>query len=290
MLTGTVTPTGHGMDHLHHASSGWLPQLVPGIGLALISVLYLAGTFRPHRGRRSRRRAIMFGAGVSLLAAAMLSPIHRLGEERFAWHMVQHQLLLVLAAPLLVAGRPLPVLLNGLPGWLRPAARGTASRNVLRFLSAPGTLVAAALHGVVVWVWHAPPFVSAAVTNATWHLVQHAMFVAAGVLFWASIERARVRERDTGAGIVSLLATGLHTGALGALLFFSTRPLYAEYVRVPYSAGVLEDQQLAGILMWVPGGFIYMAGALVLLAGMARTRAPARVRVAPAFRSSLPER
>ncbi|MGQ0765926.1 MAG: cytochrome c oxidase assembly protein [Gemmatimonadota bacterium] len=266
------------MNHAHDAVAGWLPQLVPGLGLAILASLHLVGTLRSPRGGKRRRRAIMFEVGIALVAIAVLSPIHRLGEQHFAWHMVQHQLLLVLATPFLILGRPVPALISGLPRSWRSAARRAASSSVMRFVRGPGPFVASVLHALVVWIWHAPPFVNASVTNAGWHGVQHASFLVVGVLFWASIERARIRHIAAGAGVVSLLATALHTGALGALLVFSTRPLYGEYVgRARDVAGALEDQQLAGVLMWVPGGLVYMAAALVLLAAVARTRAPARV-------------
>ncbi|HEX6266536.1 MAG TPA: cytochrome c oxidase assembly protein [Burkholderiales bacterium] len=181
-----------------------------------------------------------FGAGWLVAALALLSPLHHYAETLLWAHMAQHELLMVLAAPLLVLGKPVEAW-----SWVLPL-------KIPRILSDPA--FAWALHALAVWLWHAPLLFEAAVRSEWLHLAQHASFFVPAAIFWWTVLAPGARPLPA---LLSLLATMIHTGVLGALMTFSRSPWYAGYA--------LEDQQLAGLLMWVPAGMVYpLAGCLIV--------------------------
>jgi cytochrome c oxidase assembly factor CtaG len=123
---------------------------------------------------------------------------------------------------------------------------------------------ATVLHGVAIWAWHAPILFDAAVTNVALHRAQHLSFFLTAVLFWWSV----LRRSESGAGAWHVFITMLHTSVLGALMALAPRVLYGAQTAAAYEWGLtpLEDQQLAGIIMWIPAGTIYAGAALALLA------------------------
>jgi putative membrane protein len=169
----------------------------------------------------------------------------------------------------MVLGRPLPYFLWGLPDSWRPGtARVTRHRAVQGVWSAllnPTT--AWLLHAVVLWVWHAPSFFDAAVRNRGIHDLQHLSFLVSALVFWSALMEERVRERQ-GAGVLYLFTTTVHTGVLGALLTFASHPWYAAYALTTpeWNLAPLEDQQIGGLIMWVPASLVYMGAGLALLA------------------------
>lgn len=255
-------------------ASSWSfdPWVVAGLGIA--AALYALGTARlwraAGRGRGVRRAQVAcFAAGWAVLVLALVSPLDALGNRLFAAHMVQHELLMVVAAPLLVLGRPLGAWAWALaPAWRRRlgrAFRASLFRRPWRAISAP--LAAWSLHAAALWLWHAPPLFGAALRDDTLHAWQHASFLATALLFWWSVLGAATRAAH-GRALASLFATLLHSGALGALLTLSPRVWYAGYVDSAAALGIdpLHDQQLGGLLMWVPGGLAYLAAALAVAA------------------------
>ncbi len=230
----------------------------------------LAGVWRrTTRGRREALlRALAFAGGLAAVAMALLSPIDRLGAQLFAIHMIQHELLMLIAAPLLVIGRPLPLFLWALTQDLRAkAARFALSRPLQAMwtvLLSP--IVAWLLHALALWVWHVPQFFDAALRNAAVHDAQHLTFLLAALVFWAAMIETRNREQQ-GAALIYLFTTTVHTSVLGALITFATQPWYGAYLNTPASWGLtaLEDQQLGGLIMWVPGSLVYVGVALALL-------------------------
>jgi putative membrane protein len=240
------------------------------IALLLISaLLYALGSGRLQRRGHpvEARRIIAFYAGVGVLVAALLSPLHALTELLLSAHMVQHLLLILLAAPLLVYGAALLPLLLGLPPRLRRAAHRT------RRLIAPGLpillnpLVVGGLHALAMWAWHLPSLYRLGLQNALVHAVQHSTFLATALLFWALvIPTGRRSRRMYGAVILLVFATMLQSSALGALLTFATRPLYSVHVVGAEALGIspLVDQELAGLIMWVPAGAVYVLTMAVL--------------------------
>ncbi len=226
---------------------------------------------RRHRLGIARRRAGSFYAGLVVFGVALSPALDSLASQRFAAHMVQHLLLILVVGSLVTAGRPGKVLLGALPPGARRPLRHAALARPLR------ALISAAQHPVVVWVlgagvlwaWHLPALYQLALTDDRVHAIEHASFLATAALFWAFILGAGRRRHPLGRPVALALtfATALQSGALGALLAFATEPLYPLHAAGAASAGVvpIEDQQLAGVLMWVPPGLVYLAVMVTLL-------------------------
>jgi putative membrane protein len=262
-------PSSSGSASWPWAFEPWIVALL-GLSVAMYGVGVRRLWRRAGAGRGiTVRQAICFAAGWMVLAAALTSPLDALGAALFSMHMVQHELLMVVAAPLFVLSRPLEAWTWALPsGWRRPLA----SIGRLRPLAALWTaltepLGAWMLHAVVLWAWHIPWLFAAALAYETVHALQHGSFLAAALAFWWSVLGRGVRRPDA-AGVASLFTTMLHTGALGALLTFAPHPWYAHYAGTAAAFGLtaLEDQQLGGLVMWVPGGLAYMVAGLVIVA------------------------
>ncbi|MGK9167454.1 cytochrome c oxidase assembly protein [Inquilinus limosus] len=238
--------------------------------LLLTVLLYAGGVLRLWCRAGSGRgvgcgRAAMFLTGWLALAAALVTPLHTLGERLFTAHMIEHEVLMVVAAPLLAPSRPVGAMLWGLPqGWRRALGAAAGSRPWRPFWRAiTDPLVATVLHGVAIWAWHVPALFAAALADDSMHALQHASFLFTALLFWWSL---LCRRGSRGVAVGHLFVTALHTGLLGALLVFSTRLWFpgqaGEAARWGLTA--LEDQQLAGLVMWIPACLAYPAAGLAL--------------------------
>jgi putative membrane protein len=238
--------------------------------LLVLATLYAAGSLvvrqRSLRQVRPGWQEVAFWSGWLTLAGSLTSPLHWLGEHLFTFHMIEHEILMAISAPLLVVANPVGSLLWGLPHRARlgvgRAMRQPAVTATWHWLSGGGH--ATVLHGVAIWAWHAPILFDAAVTNAALHRAQHLSFFLTAVLFWWSV----LRRSESGAGAWHVFITMLHTSALGALMTLAPRILYGAQTATAAAWGLtpLEDQQLAGIIMWIPAGTIYAGAALALLA------------------------
>jgi putative membrane protein len=248
---------------MHEHALTWKPDPFAATALALSAAIYGLGLWRM-RSWPPRQEIIAFSAGWVTLAIALLSPIATLSEWLFSVHMTQHELLMLVAAPLIAIGRPIVPMMFALPRAWRVAAGSHASANVLRLASSP--LFVVALHLVVVSVWHIPRLYDAAVLDDRIHLIQHVCFAGTAALFWWGLIRGRYGRLGYGAAVMYLFATALHNSALGALLTFSSRPWYPIYVQRAGTSDPLVDQQLGGLLMWVPAGVIMMLFALAIFA------------------------
>ena len=254
--------------------------------LAISAVGYVIGVVRlwrqagPARGI-TRFQAAAFGAGWLTLAGALVGPLDALGAHLFSAHMVQHELLMIVAAPLLVLGHPLAAWTWALaPAQRRAVGQATRWRWLAGLWSRITQPVAAwALHALALWAWHLPRLFDAALHHEGVHVLQHASFLATALLFWWSVLGGDPRSSRGGFALVSLFTTMLHTGALGALLTFATSPWYDAYAMAGavYGLSPVEDQQLGGLVMWVPGGTAYLIAGLVIVA-----RLLARPAVSPA--------
>lgn len=245
------------------------------VGMLLAVGLYAIGLARllPRTGQgrgRLWRQAGWFFAGCAVLAVALMSPVDSLGGALFSAHMVQHELLMIVAAPLLVLGRPFGVWMWGLPAAWRPAVGGIGRPALIavpwRILTAP--LGAWLLHAAALWLWHLPRLFDAALANDGVHVLQHLSFLVTALFFWWSVlDETTRRDRPAGA-LLSVFTTMMHTGALGALLTFSSHCWYVAYLATAPRLGIdpLTDQQLGGLIMWVPGGLAYIVAGLVLCA------------------------
>jgi putative membrane protein len=241
------------------------------VPIALAALLYAVGLHRvleritasaqPHV-----RHATLFYLGLAVLVLALFSGIDALGNELFSAHMIQHELLMLVAAPLLVLGRPLPMFVWALPAVARHAIG--AAVNLPAFARSWQTLqhplAAWSLHAAALWVWHAPLLFVAALEDPALHDLQHFSFLATALLFWTSLLRS---STSPGTALLSLFTTTLHTSALGALLTFASRPFYSPYLSTTaiWNLTPLEDQQLGGLIMWVPGALVYVGFALGLM-------------------------
>ena len=260
---------GHGFERSIDAAYWTFDPWIIGPLLAF-GGMYAAGALilSRRRGRNGGRRWCTLAclAGWLSLAGALVSPLHWLGEHLFTFHMIEHEIIMAVSAPLLVIARPVGPLLWSLPRRTRLAAgrlmRHPSTRAGWDWLSAGRN--ATLLHAVTIWAWHAPVLFDAAVENLLLHRLQHLSFFATAVLFWWSV----FRRSDTGAAAWHVFITMLHTSVLGALMALAPRVLYSRQTAAAASWGLapLEDQQLAGIIMWVPAGTIYAGAALALIA------------------------
>jgi putative membrane protein len=201
-----------------------------------------------------------FSGGLLTVLVALESPLDALSADLFAAHMVQHLLLLLVAGPLLVLGAPLVPLLWALP----EASRRVLGAWFLRASRLGRPAVAFALHSVALWVWHVPILYDAALKNRPVHVLEHVSFLGTAVLFWwAVLYGGRVGYRS---GVLYVFGLALQSTVLGALLAFAPVPWYTGHRPLSWGMTPLEDQQLAGLIMWVPGGSIYLAAALGLFA------------------------
>ena len=261
----------------HDLWTAW--TLDPGMALplAMAAVLFVLGSRKLARGAapygRAARRRTRYGFAVAwlTLVIALLSPLHAAAEALFTMHMIQHELLMVIAAPLLVLSRPMVPMMWALPApWRRRVGHALRARPVRRGWRVISSIpVAWGIHAVAIWLWHLPLFYEQTLTSSLTHAAQHVSFFATAVLFWWSITRSRATRA---AGVLALFTTAVHTGALGALIALSPAPWYPHYGETSGAWGLsaLEDQQVAGLIMWMPVMVAYAAGALWLVAGWLR--------------------
>ena len=249
------------------------------LGLLLLVVLsggiYLRGWLRLRARGAARfgpwQLAAMLG-GLLALFLALQSPLEAFSGLLLQIHMLQHLLLMFIAPPLLWLSAPELPLLVGLPRPLRrrvavPLLRDEGLRMLTHALTHP--LVAWLLFVVAAWVWHLPALYTRALTSTFWHEAEHATFFFAALCFWHVVIAPYPHLRRTNRWVVLpfLLLAGLQGTALSALLTFSDRVLYPHYLTVPrlWNITALDDQAVAGALMWSCGSLVYLV-ALVLVA------------------------
>jgi putative membrane protein len=231
-----------------------------------VTALYLRGAAERRRlGRSTPRRTAAFLAGVVVTLVAVAGPIAGWSDALLWVHMIQHLLLTVVAAPLFALGNPVSTLRlalsagsrRQLAGWSR-TTRGWRRRAG----GLPPLVTATVLHILVTWIWHAPALYDLAVRNDVVHAFEHIAFLGTAVWMWIEIvATARRTRRAQALATVCLAALIVTGGVLGALLTFASRSVYDVYVGVG-GLTALEDQQLAGALMWVPPSFVYATVAL----------------------------
>jgi putative membrane protein len=280
-FVAAVSAAGQALAHGDeaHVASDLAWRIAVAIPLLLAGFAYFRGLCRAWRragtGRgATRAEALAFGAGLAVLVLMLALPLHGWGRLRFAPHMAEHELLTIVAAPLLAAGRPgVPYLLAlslSVRRWLGRWIINGGARRLWRALVRPG--VAWTLHGAALWLWHAPWLFETALRSETIHYLQHVTLLTTALLFWASILPRRADTRARIVGVFSLFTTSMHSTLLGALLTLSPTVWYASYAIAAGPPGLspLEDQQLAGLIMWVPAGLVYVAAALALCAAILR--------------------
>jgi putative membrane protein len=246
------------------------PPLVLVIDLAILYLLGARRTFTPERKRGSQRwRCACFWVSLAVLAIALASPIERLSADLFWVHMIQHVLLIAVAAPLFVLAAPWIRLWRCLPldtrRWLaRGLSHGQRTaplRALSRWLGRPVPSFVA--FSAVLLGWHVPALFDATLKSTTLHAFEHTLFFFTAVLFWKQvIPSAPLRIRLLAPQRVIYLVGGMIVSwALAVVLALAPHPLYGYYADLssrPGGISALADQQLAAGVMWVPGSITFL--------------------------------
>ncbi len=246
----------------------WEPTI--WIPLALLLVVYSTGALRRGSLGRLRWRHAAFFSGWLTLLLALDSPIHELGEQLFSAHMLQHEVLILVSAPLIAASHPGATCL-----WaFAPAHRASMGRTlrdiehnrVIAWFTQP--LTAWVLEAAALWLWHIPALYQATFTSDWVHAAQHLSFFLTALIFWSALYGVGRSAMGYGAATLYTFGTAVHCSALGALLTFSQVLWYPAYTRTTARWGLtpLEDQQLGGVIMWVPSAVTFLVIALLLVA------------------------
>jgi putative membrane protein len=255
----------------HDLWSAWNLHPVLLAGLLLAAWAYRRGQTSGPRRPVDTWRARCFTLALVALGLALLSPLDALSNALASAHMVQHLLLLLVAAPLLAISAPSSAILRGSPPAMRRASgrwrrRLGLTHGNLAVLRHPAAVWL--LQVGVLWFWHAAAPYDAALDNQFLHLLEHASFLVTAVLFWHVVIGVRGAARVSGGlGVLLVFAMAMQSVFLSVLLTFARTPWYSGYATTtaPWDLDPLTDQQLAGVIMWIPAGGIYLAAALVLL-------------------------
>jgi putative membrane protein len=255
----------------HDLWSAWNLDPVLLGGLVLTAWAYWRGQTSGPRRPIDTWRARCFTGALVALGLALLSPLDALSNALASAHMVQHLLLLLVAAPLLALSAPSSAILRGSPLAVRRASGRWRRRLGLTHghLGALRHPAAVWLLSVgVIWFWHAAAPYDATLDNQLLHVLEHASFLVTAVLFWQVVVGVRGAARVSGGlGVLLVFAMAMQSVFLSVLLTFARTPWYSGYATTTASWGLdpLTDQQVAGVIMWIPAGGIYLAAALVLL-------------------------
>jgi cytochrome c oxidase assembly factor CtaG len=232
----------------------WDPSLVIGAVLIVGLYLYAIGPLRKRHQFEPVRKGQVFAfmLGVGLMFLALVSPLDELGDSYlFSAHMVQHLFLTIVGPPLLLIGTP--------EWFVRPLVRNRALFAIMRFLTHPA--VAFVVFNADFFLWHAPALYNATLENQNIHIFEHMTFIIFGLLFWWPIfsPSKDLPRLSIGGQILYLFFSGMPVVLLGAGLTFAP-PLYAPYIAAPRVWGIsaATDQQLGGLIMWVPGNIIFI--------------------------------
>jgi len=230
----------------------WDPMTMGALALTLVAYLWVS-----QQGPRRTSQVACFWAGFLVLVIALLSPIHTGAAYLFWLHMVQHMLLMIVAPPLLVLGMPPNVL-----GWVY---RHRMLRRIHRIVWSPAP--AMLLYNGVFLLWHIPAMYDATLWSTWIHALEHASFVAVGLVFWGVIAFPGARRPALAWRFLMLMGANIINFLAGLTFAFSTRPFYQPYTHVPRLWGFtpLADQQLGGLIMWVGGQMMYAVPILTLL-------------------------
>jgi cytochrome c oxidase assembly factor CtaG len=260
---------------LNSALDSWTVPRATVATILLIVLIYARGFARLHAqmpARFSRARLLSFCAGIATLLIAIASPITALDDLLLQVHMIQHLMLMLVAPVLILAGLPAIPLLRGLPPalckiLLGPLLRSRRVRALFRFLTAP--IVAWFAFAAATWIWHAPFFFQLALRSETLHDLEHACFFATALMFWFPVIEPwpAARRSPRWSMIPYLLLADAQNSLLAALFTFSNHLLYPLYAMAPRIGGInpLDDQVVAGAIMWVPGSMFFVIPAALIL-------------------------
>src|ERR1043165_7609505 len=221
----------------HDLARAWSFEPVVIIALVVTGGLFAIGLIRlwhesPKRSAIKPWEAACFAGGWLALFVALVSPLHAWGSVLFSAHMTQHEILMLIAAPLLVLGRPLLPFMWALPlGWSRRLgnmAKARAIAGTWHFLTIP--LVAWLVHAIALWTWHIPFLFEAVLHNEWVHTAQHLSFLISALLFWWAVIHGPQGVMGYGAAVLYVFTTSIHSGLLGALITFATSIWYPSCV------------------------------------------------------------
>lgn len=261
----------------HDLWAAWnIDPLVIG-AMGVLAWAYRRGRIGGRRRETDVWRARWFTGALAAIGLALLSPLDALSGVLASAHMVQHVLLILVAAPLLALAAPSSALLRATPIGVRRATGrwrhrlGLTHANLAPLRHPVGVWL---LHVATLWFWHARVPYDAALANDVVHLVEHASFIVTALLFWRVVIGARgAGQVSQGFGVMLVFAMALQSVLLSVLLVFARTPWYGGYATTTRAWGLeqLADQQLAGAIMWVPAGLVYVAAGLALMAAWLRT-------------------
>lgn len=260
----------------------WRPEVI--IVIVVAGSLYFMGWRRLRRrsrhgqGLATRWRLASYWGGLVVLGLALMSPIDVLGTQFFFVHMIQHMLLIMGAAPLLMVANPMPFMLWGLPtslrrrvgGWLsRLLHRKSSTRHYLRSFTNSGLVWM--VYVFILLGWHDPSAYNATLRIRWIHDLEHITFFLAAMFYWWRITDAapHIQKRmSRTAQIAYTLAAIPPNMLLGVAISFAEQVIYTYYLDVPriWGIGVLDDQRLGGVIMWVPGSMMYIIVVLIIAA------------------------
>jgi len=248
------------------AAGGWSVRPEVAAPLLIAACAYAVGWWRLRRrgGSVPAGRVAASGGGLLSVFVALSSPLDQMAHASFAAHMVQHLLLIVAAAPLLLLADPFAALFWALPAPVRVGAGrllrpGTPLRRLWRGLTVVS--VAWLAHVGAIWFWHLPIAYDAAVADRVVHDLEHLVFFVTAVLFWWPIVQPapRLRARLSHSGrVVYLILAAMQGALLGLLLAMSPQTWYRSYPNA-------EDQSFGGLVMWGIGGAVDMLAVLILI-------------------------
>jgi cytochrome c oxidase assembly factor CtaG len=268
----------HAADHDGAVSwNRWNWDALTIASLLILAGVYLIGLARLWQSAGAQRgvswrEPTAFAVAIVALVIALISPLDPASDELQSAHMIQHMLIMMVAAPLFVMGLPALVMLWALPRpWRQQIAQAMARLGSLRppwyLLWQPVALCA--LFALTLWIWHLPALYEGALRNRWVHDFQHITFFVASCLFWRVLLDPLSRLRmNVGAGVIYLFLTSLHATLLGVFMALAPRVWYPDYVgkTAGWNFSPLEDQQLAGLIMWMPACMVYALVAAVMLA------------------------
>jgi putative membrane protein len=244
--------------------------------VAVLAALYAAALTRHTRPRGGDTpiglgRVLAGAGGIAALALALGPPIDPRATTDLTAHMTQHVLLLTIAPPLLILGLVPSMIAGAFSGSTAPKVRRTADRFTAAIERVPIfvlTALAVGLQSAALGFWHVPSIYDAAVTHVPLHALEHLSFLLTGVAFWWIVAGAG-RRAGTAAAVVTIFVASLPGTLLGALMTLSTSPWYPHYAHHSFAAA-LQDQQLAGVVMWAVGGMAYVAAGAVFFVAWLR--------------------
>jgi len=265
--------------------SAWDWRLDVSLVLLTFATLYTIGWWRLRRRSHTPKlanikRLAAYWGGLGTLALSLMSPIDALGGQLFFMHMLQHLITIMISAPLLWLGAPFPFLLWGMPPRVRRAvarqfAGKALTRTLLRNITEPSLVW---LAFVIIYAgWHDPNLYSLALRRDWVHDIQHITFFGAAMLFWWHVIAAGPRIHRVAIWVrMAMLITIVPVNmVIGIVIANGSEVLYPYYNSVPriWGFSALEDQMLAGVIMWIPGSMMFFLALIILLANELRPTA-----------------